>query len=775
MSDWIIKLRSRKSLVAALFFLLLALIFLNKTLLPPAGQILGGHDLRGYYYPFIVAVREGLRGGGLPFWTPNLFNGLPLLSDPQIGTFYPPTWLSFILPPNIGLSWYMLFHIWLAAFGMYAYVRYKGGDWLPALLSGITFAFSGLLAGRLWAGHTIVYAMYAWIPWLLLALAWSVNTGTWWSAILAGVPLGLAILSGHVPSILYAGLIWASFVVYLLWTERERRRLVLRQGLLMALVGLGLAAVQLFAFIQFSLESQRISLADYDFATDYSLPPAHLVTLVVPEFFGEPTRIGYWSVPTFEELTYYAGLLALLSLVLAFKKPTRLTWFYLILMVAGLWLALGRYGGLYKVFYDLFPPFRLVRAPGRAAILYLFAVTALLGHSLSQWRRVPLEERTQSLAPLLRWTLAVIFVTGIAAIAANGAMFMAVHPTDTSGRLWHQINGYVFGLIFLLLSGALLWSYLAERKIAQIGGWMVAVLLILLVVTDMWQFAYKFVRVEPAGPEQFWVDTREIVGDTESRLLPWGVDLFSQNGPLQVGLNSVFGYIALAPGALTALAASVPDPRSTAYDVLGVEYVASPAPLDQYTGGDQAISLVDQRGGSWVYRRPSPMSLVRLIYAAEIIKDDQAAIGRLHQAEFDPTSTALLNKEPGCQLGPPPTEPGTAEIIVAEPGFWQIRTDSSEPGMLVLAESDYPGWQATVDGREAETLTAYTTIKAVCVPAGMHVVEWEFVPKVFMAGGLVTFIAVILVSIACVFAILNRRAVAAQANRPTKEIEFTDQ
>jgi len=769
------QLRSRKSLVAALFFLLLALVFLNKTLLPPAGQILGGHDLRSYYYPFIVAVREGLRSGGLPFWTPYLFNGLPLLSDPQIGTFYPPTWLSLILPTNIGLSWYMLFHIWLAAFGMYAFVRYMGGDWLPALLSGITFAFSGLLAGRLWAGHTIVYAMYAWIPWLLLTLAWSINTGTWWSAILAGVPLGLAILSGHVPSILYAGLIWASFAAYLLWTKREQRRLVVRQAFLMTLVGLGLAAVQLFAFVQFSLASQRVSLADFDFATDYSLPPAHLVTLVVPEFFGEPTRIGYWSVPTFEELTYYAGLLALLSLVLALKKPTRLTWFYLILMVGGLWLALGRYGGLYKVFYDLLPPFRLVRAPGRAAILYLFAVTALLGHNLSQWRRVPLGERAQNLAPLLRWTLALIFVAGIAAIAANGATFMAIHPTETSGRLWHQINGYVFGLIFLLLSGALLWSYLAERKIGPFGSRLVAALLILLVVVDMWQFAYKFVRVEPAGPDQFWVDTREIVGDTDSRILPWGVDLFSQNGPLQVGLHSVFGYVALAPAAQTALAASVPDPRSTAYDVLAVEYVASPAPLDQYTGGDQAISLVGQRSGTWVYRRPSPMPLARLTYAAEIINDDQVAIGRLHQSEFNPTSTALLKKEPACQLGPAPTEPGSAEIIVAEPGFWRIRTDSSEPGLLVLAESDYPGWQATVDGQLAETLTAYTTIKAVCVPAGVHVVEWEFVPKVFMAGGLITSITLLLVAISGVFAILNRRAVAAQADQLTKQVEIADQ
>lgn len=749
-------MRGHKTLAAALFFLLLALIFLNRALFPAPGEALGGHDLSGYYYLLHRFVRDGLQEGRLPLWSPNIFSGFPLLADPQASAFYPPAWLTLVLPVNIGISWYMLFHIWLAGLGMFAFVRYMGGDWLPALLSGIAFAFSGLLAGRLWAGHTTVYAMVAWIPWLVLALAWSVKKGTWWSAVLAGVPLGLAILSGHLPSFLYAGLILAAFAAYLFFTEGERRCLVLRQALLMALVGLALAAVQLVPFLQFSLETQRVATADFEFATEYSLPPAHLATLIIPEFFGEPTRIGYWSVPTFQELTYYAGLLALLGLVLALRRPDRLTWFYVILIFFGLWLALGRYGGLYQLFFDLLPPFRLVRAPGRAAILYLFAVTALLGHSLSHWRSLSLEERRQFLGPLLRWTMALILVAGIAAIAANGAVFMAVHPTDTSGRLWHQINGYVLALIVLLLGGVLLWSYLAERRISRLGRWLVAALLILLVVADMWQFAYKFVRTESVGPGRFWINVKEVLGDTDSRVLPWGAELFSQNDPMKVDLYSVFGYDSLAPGAHLALASSVPDPRATAYDVLAADYVVAPVPLDQFTEGEGGISLVDRRGDSWVYQRPNALPLARLVYKAEVIADEGAAVARVNQADFDPASTALLGAEPPCQVGPAPTDPGTAEILQADPGFWRIHTESSAPGLLILAESAYPGWQVTVDGQNAEALTAYTTLKAVCLPAGQHIVEWEFEPTVFVAGGVITLAALALVAVAGGFAFFRR-------------------
>lgn len=756
MQDWIEQLRTRKSLAAALFFLLLALIFLNRALFPAPGEALGGHDMRGYYYVLHSFVRDGLLAGRLPVWSPNIFNGFALLAQPQTSAFYPPAWLMLILPVNVGLSWYMLLHIWLAGLGMFAFVRYMGGNWLPALLSGIAFAFSGLLAGRLWAGHTTVYAMYAWIPWLLLALIWSVRKRKWWYAILAGVPLGLAILSGHIPSFLYAGLILAAFAVYLFLTEHERRRLVLRQALLMGLVGLALAAVQLVPFLQFSQSTQRVDTADFDFATNYSLPPAHLATLLIPEFFGEPTRIGYWSVPTFEELTYYAGLLTLVGLVLALRKPTRLTWFYLILIVFGLWLALGRYGGLYKVFFDLLPPFRLIRAPGRAGILFIFAVSALLGHSLSQWRSVPLAERRQILDPLMRWTMALVLVAGIAAIAANGATFMAIHPTDTSGRLWHQMNGYVLALIFLIAGSGLLWLYLAKPGSSALNRRVVAALLILLVVVDMWQFAYKFVRIEPLGPDQFWIDAKEILGDTDSRVLPWGLDLFSQNGAMQVDLYSVFGYDSLAPGANTALASSIPDPRSTAYNVLAADYVVAPVPLEQFTEGEEGISLVDHRGAAWVYRRPRALSLARLVYDAEIVAADQSAVERIHQPDFNPATTVLLSAEPPCEVEPAPAEDGRAEIMAADPGFWRIQTDSSAQALLVLAESAYPGWRVTVDGQDAEALTAYTTIKAVCVPAGAHTVEWEFVPTAFVVGGVITMSALLLVAVALGLALLKK-------------------
>ena len=760
LSNWIE--RHPKS-SAAVLMLVISLVFFAGVLVPPPGQVMAGHDMIGNYYIYWNLVRDSLLTGRLPLWEPDIFGGFPFLAQPQQNTFYPPNWLNLIVPVRVGVSLYMVFHVWLAVFGMFLFARIMGGRWLPSILAGLSFAFGGLLAGRLWAGHQPVYAVFIWTPLMLAALAWAVERRSLAAAVIAGVPIGLSILAGHIPSFLYVGLTWGAFAIYLFITRRQDRWPVVKAASIALVVGFSLAAVQLVPFLQFSATSGRVAEADYEFATDYSLPPAHLVTLLVPEFFGEPLRVGYWSVPTFEELTYYAGLVAVLGIVLSLRRPTRLTRFYLFLIVIGLWLALGRYGVLYELAYRLLPPFRLVRAPGRAAFLYLFAASALLAHALSGWRTLPLDERRRKLRAFWPIAIGVLGVALFAALAATGAVFMSVHPTDTSGRLWHQIGGYSLALIVVGIGGALIWAYLTAYEettsVASLPSrdrWrslLVGAALVVLVLADLWWFSFKMVRTASTDPDPIWTDGRAVVGEADGRVLPWGVPLFSQNGAMQVDWPSVFGYDSLEPAAHIALASSVPDPRSTAYDILGVTYVLAGGPLDDYTSGDRPLTLAGQQGAAWVYRRANTLPLARLVYAAEVIPDGAAAIARIHDPGFDPASVAILDAPAPCDVGPVPDGERAAEIIAHDATRWEIRTRSATPSLLVLAENAYPGWEVTIDGQAAESLTAYTSIRAVCVPAGDHTVVWTFIPRLYILGGVVTIFAVILV----VFAAAKQR------------------
>jgi len=757
-------------LAVALPLFLLALLFLGVALWPPPGMALGGADVRGLFVPWLELTRTAVWQGHLPFWHAAQFAGYPFLSNPQVALFYPPTWLALTLPVRVGLSWHVLFHVVMAGLGMWLFVRQQTGSRWGAWLAALTFAFSGFTAVRIFAGHVGLLATFAWLPWLLWAFTWSVDRRSGWTAVLAGVPFGLAVLAGHTTSLLYVGLVWAAWAVYLGigdWRvetgdgEKPERQspasslMVARQFLIAALVGLLLSAVQLVPLAQFALESSRAGGADFDFASAYSLPPAHLVTLLVPEFFGEPTRAGYWSVPNFEELTYYAGVLSVLAVVVAARRPSRRTVFYLALMALGLLLAFGSYGFLYRIFYNLLPPFRLARAPGRAAVIYLFAAAALLGEvagSHRPWEREKLDR-------LMRWLLASTAVLGLAIIAATGAVFIVVHPTDTSGRLWHQVGGWATAVLLLLAGGVLLWRFLALPETAVRQRRALGLALAALVLVDLWTFGYKFIRLEATTPDRTWYETQEVIGTPAERLLPWGMSIFEQNGAWQVGFRSVLGYNALEIGANQAFTGSIPDPRSTAYDILNTRYVVAQLPLDQFTDGERPLTFVGHVGDAWVYERARVLPLARLVTRAEVISDEGQAIARVHEPDFDPATTAIVDAPPPCELAG--GAPGTAVVTGQRDGYWQIQTDSPGAALLVLSETAYPGWRVTVDGRPAEWMTAYTAVRAVCVPGGAHTVVWTFAPTVYAWGGLLTLAGLGLVGTA-VWQIRRRPAKAAR-------------
>ena len=120
---------ARPTLAVALFYLAAAVLFFVGALWPPSGQVLAGHDMLAYYYRAWDTAREGLRAGQLTLWEPGIFGGFPFLAQPQQNTFYPPNWINVLLPTRVGVTWLMLFHVWLAGFGLYLFARrrWRGG------------------------------------------------------------------------------------------------------------------------------------------------------------------------------------------------------------------------------------------------------------------------------------------------------------------------------------------------------------------------------------------------------------------------------------------------------------------------------------------------------------------------------------------------------------------------------------------------------------------------------------------------------------------------
>ena len=63
--------------------------------------------------------------------------------------------------------------------------------------------------------------------------------------------------------------------------------------------------------------------------------------------------------------------------------------------------------------------------------------------------------------------------------------------------------------------------------------------------------------------------------------------------------------------------------------------------------------------------------------------------------------------------------------------------------MLLLTDTNYPGWHASVDSKPVEIVNGFYTFRAVPVPRGVHTVVFQFTPESFSLGLILSMISIV--------------------------------
>ena len=74
----------------------------------------------------------------------------------------------------------------------------------------------------------------------------------------------------------------------------------------------------------------------------------------------------------------------------------------------------------------------------------------------------------------------------------------------------------------------------------------------------------------------------------------------------------------------------------------------------------------------------------------------------------------------------------------------ETRVEPGAKGLLVIAQADYPGWTARVDGEATRVERANALVQAVWVPPGPHRVVLSYDPASFRWGAGASALAVLL-------------------------------
>jgi hypothetical protein len=104
--------------------------------------------------------------------------------------------------------------------------------------------------------------------------------------------------------------------------------------------------------------------------------------------------------------------------------------------------------------------------------------------------------------------------------------------------------------------------------------------------------------------------------------------------------------------------------------------------------------------------------------------------------EFDRAGEALIDGgsleeiEGDYRDGPSgdPARPIPVRIASYSPNAVTLEVESDRPGVVVLHDIHYPGWEVTVDGERKPVLRANLLFRGVEVGAGRHRIEFRFRP-----------------------------------------------
>jgi hypothetical protein len=109
--------------------------------------------------------------------------------------------------------------------------------------------------------------------------------------------------------------------------------------------------------------------------------------------------------------------------------------------------------------------------------------------------------------------------------------------------------------------------------------------------------------------------------------------------------------------------------------------------------------------------------------------------------DFQVTADSLVRSTPVSRVS---VDRGQARIVLDEPERVVIRVDAPQPSRLVLADSFYPGWLASVDGADTPISAADGAFRAVDVAAGAHEVVFAYRPRSLLIGGALSAVGVVL-------------------------------
>lgn len=698
----------------------------------PPNKPMGFDDIREFF-PNRKLLSESFKKGVFPLWNPYIYSGAPFMASFDTAVWYPLSWIAAVLPVVDGWNFLVIAQPILSLFFMYLFLKSLKFEPKIAAFGAFTYAFSGWMVVY-WQEILVLEHSFLWLPFALYAA----STHKYKLLVLA---LTCSVLGGFLQMSMYVLTVVFLWNIFVVKSKRVYLAIVL---------SLCIAAVQLAPSVEAFLLSPRGTENGLTTFRNALLPLQHLVTLIAPDFWGNPGAYNYFGGSGFYfEKMIYIGIVPLVFCVYAFfiKKEQSPRFFKILAVVA---LSMGFALPTSWLPYILRIPVLSNSYPTRTFAVFAFFAAVLACYGLQSFLVAPNRRRLTRILSFC--TIVLVALWGWAAWKhMNISLRNLVIPFILLLASWLIVSKYFQKFVYYIIFTITIFSsvyfvqkYLqfSDRKFVYPDLAVTKEISWIAGYDRVWGYGNAY--IDKDLPQYFGWFSSDGYGNLSSRRYAELISTIVNDGKLG-------GLIRRSDTDIYEISerdSMISNPyRLRMMSLLGIKYTLETkqgegkkylSSADRFPDSLFAVVWENEKWRIWEYKDALPRAILATNYLVK--KDPQEIVDVLYSPEVDLKHTVILEEDPGVVKF---QATGSATIVSYELNSVTLRTDSAGDGFLVLTDNYHPGWHATVDGKNSKIYRADYSFKSVFVPKGNHIVTFQYLPQSFIIGIVVTVVGII--------------------------------
>ncbi len=677
--------------------------------------------------------------------------GTPFIIDPQVAVFYPFNWIYLISDIPALFGYLLIFHIVLLQLFMYLFLQEIGLSKTAAILGALSFSFGGFITGHI--VHPMMVQVLTWLP----ALLWTVTklfhekNSTLLYTTIGAIIMSLQILAGHLEISVYLTLIFLVFSGYKLFTyhrEQKNTKKSLQYGLCIISIlflGLLIGGIQLLPTMRFGLfTNARAIIASYPLYIKDAMNFKHLLSFIIPDFFGNPIHKNYIGKLNYTE---YCGYIGFLPFLLAFfgilNQKFKEKNAFIFLVIVSCAFILG--SPLCRIAYFFIPGFEQLRSPFRLLAIYTFSASVLAAGGFD-W----IFARKERINNFRNFLLILLLLSSVVLLSVYifKDWFLALGMRQSQYFSERFYDYQVKNLLKLSMTILVFYVIFPFHTLVRLKNSFLRGAIILFVFGDLFIFGNLY---NSSVKKELFAQTVQMdflkndtslyrIGCLETK------DILPPNSGMYFGIQDNRGYSTfiqkdyaefmnhLDTGALQLLYNQVQGFSSEKafdsklFDLLNIKYVLSARKITRTD-----FTLI-QNNGFYVYKYTRALPRAFVVHAVNHAPTKSEQFTRLKHSGFNPRTEAITNMPAPFMLTENSSENDAVKIMRYTPNNIELCADLAENGLLVLLDKNYQGWNVYVDKKRERLVNVNAIFKGVYLAKGKHLVKFSFEPRDLQIG-----------------------------------------